>query len=134
MRLLSCIAGLMLLGSLVGCSGSGDPLGQVSGVITIDGQPVKNGSIEFVPAAGGRPSLALSDESGQFTAYYLPGQPGALIGKHRIRFEIARAQPGDPGLELPPRFGKSNASVRIEPEEIDVQDGVNEINFQLVEG
>lgn len=134
MKWLNCLAVAVVLSSLTGCSGSSDPLGEVSGTITIDGQPVKNGSIEFVPAAGGRPSLALSDESGKYQAYYLPGQPGALVGKHRIRFEVARAQPGDPGLQLPPRFKQNNSGVRIEPAEIDVQQGMNEINFQLVEG
>lgn len=124
---------IVLFVPLVGCGPSNPELGQVKGVLTMDGEPIKNGSIEFVPTGGGRPSLALTDEEGRYTAYYLPNVPGAMKGKHRIRFEIAKGKPGDPGL-VQPRSGKRpTGEVKLEPESIEVTDGENEVNFELVE-
>ncbi|MCC9599785.1 carboxypeptidase regulatory-like domain-containing protein [Stieleria sp. JC731] len=120
--------------AVTGCGPGGPELGQIEGKLTIDGEPVKNGSIEFVPIGGGRPSLALTNEEGFYTAYYLPNQPGALTGKHRIRFEVAKGKPGDPGLVRPKRNGKRpTGEVKLEPSEVEVVSGENEINFQLVD-
>ncbi|QDT09131.1 carboxypeptidase regulatory-like domain-containing protein [Planctomycetes bacterium K23_9] len=127
------LAGLSLI-AVAGCGPSGPELAAVTGVLTFDGEPVKNGSIEFIPIEGGRPSLALSDETGKFEMFYLPGQPGALLGKHRIRFEIAKAQPGDPGLKRPPRRGgKPPGEISLEPKEFEVASGDNQIDLKLVE-
>ncbi|MCO8120207.1 carboxypeptidase regulatory-like domain-containing protein [Stieleria sp. TO1_6] len=127
-----CATTALTLFSLTGCGPSGPPLGQIKGTLTMDGQPVKNGSIEFIPEGGGRPSLALTNEDGQYEVYYLPNVPGALTGKHRIRFEIAKAKPGDPGLVRPKRNGKS-VGVTLEPSIVDVASGDNEVNFKIVD-
>jgi hypothetical protein len=126
------LAGALLV-AVTGCGPSTPDLGQVQGVLTMEGEPVANGSIEFVPVGGGRPSLALTDEQGKFTAYYLPNVPGAQLGEHRIRFEIARGKPGDPGLERPGGRGKPKGEVVLEPQTIEVGEGENEVNFKLVE-
>ncbi|MDM4016365.1 carboxypeptidase regulatory-like domain-containing protein [Roseiconus lacunae] len=120
--------------TVTGCGPSQPELGQIEGILTIDGEPVKNGSIEFIPIGGGRPSLALTNAEGKYEAFYLPNVPGALTGKHRIRFEIAKGKPGDPGLVRPKKNGKRpQGEVKLEPSEIEVVSGENEINFQLVE-
>ncbi|KAA5545436.1 carboxypeptidase regulatory-like domain-containing protein [Roseiconus nitratireducens] len=126
------IAATMMIVSVSGCGSSGPELGQVTGVLTMDGEPVKNGSIEFIPEAGGRPSLALTDEQGRFEVYYLPNVPGALTGTHRIRFEIAKAKPGDPGLVRPKRNGGGGA-VALEPSTVEVASGENKVDFKIVD-
>ncbi|QEF98335.1 hypothetical protein Mal15_23870 [Stieleria maiorica] len=133
LRPLGWLAAILVLAVLqTGCDSS-PKLGQVTGVLTMDGEPVKNGSIEFVPSGGGRPSLALTDAEGRYTAYYLPNVPGALPGKHRIRFEIAKAKPGDPGLVRPKGKGRPTGEVTLEPSTIEVVAGENQVDFKLVE-
>ncbi len=132
-RPLRWAAAILVLAVLqTGCDSS-PKLGQVTGVLTMDGEPIKNGSIEFIPSAGGRPSLALTDEHGRYTAYYLPNVPGAVPGKHRIRFEIAKAKPGDPGLVRPKGKGRPKGEVTLEPSTIEVVAGDNQVDFKLVE-
>ena len=116
-----------------GCGPSHPKLGQVTGKLIMDGEPIANGSIEFIPEGGGRPSLALTDEEGKFTAFYLPNVPGVERGKHRIRFEVARGKPGDPGLVRPKGRGRVQGEIVLTPSTIEVQEGENEVTFEITE-
>ena len=127
------LAAVLSLITIAGCGSSDSGLGQVTGVLTMDGQPVENGSIEFIPESGGRPSLALTDAEGRYEVYYLPNVPGALTGKHRIRFEVAKAKPGDPGLVRPKRRRKGSGAVVLEPSNVDIVQGENEVDFKIVD-
>jgi len=53
-RLSPAFVVLAAFGLAVGCSGSGDDLPRepVSGTVTLDNQPLPNGTISFVPASG----------------------------------------------------------------------------------
>ncbi|QDT06652.1 hypothetical protein K227x_50680 [Rubripirellula lacrimiformis] len=119
--------------TLAGCSPSGPPMGFVSGSLTMSGQPIENGSIEFVPLSGGRPSLALSNSDGEYEAYYLPGVAGVIPGKYKIRFEIGKSSPSDAGIDRPKRGRRPTGKLVLEPSEIEVLADTNEIHFQLVE-
>jgi hypothetical protein len=57
---------LVVLGLLTGCGGSG--LTPVSGLVSLDGQPLKEGTIHFAPLDGQAPSDAAEIHEGQFTA------------------------------------------------------------------
>ena len=62
----------------------------VSGRVIIDGEPLKFGSVVFVPERG-RQSTGALDESGSFTlTCYDPGD-GALVGKHRVEILTSQA-------------------------------------------
>jgi hypothetical protein len=53
---------------LAGCS-SGDPnSGEVSGTVTIDGQPAKEGAIAFMPVSGNAPTAGGVIADGKYTA------------------------------------------------------------------
>ena len=48
-----CLAGLLLMVLVSGCSGGGSAsLTQVSGTVTYNGQPLKQGTITYMPAGG----------------------------------------------------------------------------------
>jgi hypothetical protein len=74
---------------LVGCGGA--KIVPVSGVVTLDGKPYKNGIVSFQPIGSmsnpnvGRGSSGVTDENGKFTLIYDGDRPGALVGKHRVR-------------------------------------------------
>ncbi|MEZ6123322.1 MAG: carboxypeptidase-like regulatory domain-containing protein [Planctomycetaceae bacterium] len=69
---------------LTGCGGpSGPELVPLHGVVTSNGRPVPGVFISFLPEKG-RPSWALSDESGNYAATYSTDQAGVLPGTCRV--------------------------------------------------
>ncbi len=122
-----------LLTTCVGCGDDTPPLGQLTGVVTIDGKPFAGGSLQFIPEGGGRPSVAVTDENGEFEALYLVGKTGALIGSHKVLFEINdTADVAEEDQFMPPAGSKKGPkSYRITPDVIEVASGSNEIELKL---
>ena len=79
------VALLAALLTHAGCGGrgSGPPLVQVQGTVTRQGKPLENLMVHFQPESG-RPSHGVTDSQGNFTLEYLPDQPGAVQGPHRV--------------------------------------------------
>ncbi|MHC2069707.1 carboxypeptidase-like regulatory domain-containing protein [Bremerella sp. T1] len=73
---------------LIGCAESGPPLGTVSGTVTMDGKPLPNAIVSFVPTAGGRASVATTNESGEYQLAFID-RMGALIGNHKVSITTA---------------------------------------------
>ncbi len=120
--------------SLVGCGSDGPDLALVTGTVTYKGKPVEGGSLEFIPEAGGRPSMAITDETGQYAVYYTKDKPGAVIGKHTIRFQMNIAAGRVPEEEQfsPPASKKDvPKNVSLRPDSVEIVDGKNEIDFEL---
>lgn len=80
------------------------PTAEVSGTVTLDGQPLSGAMILFVPDAQkgtkGASGVAASDEKGHFEVA-TAGVKGALVGFHKIRVE-ARAKPKNETDTMPP--------------------------------
>ncbi|WP_406697634.1 hypothetical protein V5E97_02100 [Singulisphaera sp. Ch08] len=55
--------------AMAGCGGASDGINRepVSGEVTLDGQPISQGEITFVPAGGGEPVAAAIIENGRYT-------------------------------------------------------------------
>ncbi|MFI4876616.1 MAG: hypothetical protein ACIALR_14800 [Blastopirellula sp. JB062] len=69
---------------LVGCSQSGDSFDRadVKGVVLLDGEPLEQGSIYFVPIQGtSGPKSFAAITNGEFSA---EGEHGPLVGSHRV--------------------------------------------------
>lgn len=71
----------------LGCS-KGPQLGSVSGVVTMDGKPLPNAVVTFVPAAGGRAAIGQTDANGEYKLVFV-GTTGALLGQHRVSVTTA---------------------------------------------
>lgn len=113
--------------SLCGCGCGGDlpELGKVKGVVTLDGQPLAEAQVEFLPESG-RPSGAETDEDGRYRLRYTADTDGAIVGRHTVKIRTAIDGRDDPASErLPPRYHS--------PSELtaDVEAGSNEIDFEL---
>ncbi|MBA2115072.1 carboxypeptidase regulatory-like domain-containing protein [Bremerella alba] len=68
----------------VGCGGEKyDNLGEVSGTITLDGEPLKHAVITFQPK-GGRPAYGKTGEDGKYTMRYTGSQAGATVGMNSV--------------------------------------------------
>lgn len=79
---------------LAGCTGIEEPdLGQVSGVVKVDGTPTAGLVVLFVPKGEGGTSTGTTDAEGRYELSYKDGvAKGAAIGEHSVR--ITRSNPG----------------------------------------
>jgi hypothetical protein len=87
------VLGLFATVMLVGCGGSGDlDRVVVTGKVTYNGEPIKNGEIRFVPIKDTRgPVSGGSIVNGVYTAKGLGGVP---IGTYRVVIRASRAVKG----------------------------------------
>lgn len=90
---------LIFMGLLMtGCYSSvGDrpELGEVTGVVTLDGRPLPNANVMFHPNSeeGGRRSIGVTDESGRYELMYMQGADtvyGAKLGDHIVAISTQR--------------------------------------------
>lgn len=122
----------LLMIAVAGC-GSGDDIASVEGTLKLDGEPLSNATIVFVPADG-RPAGATTDENGRYVLNYSEGRQGAPVGKNKVRVYTQRDASESPsGEQLPPvpeRIPmKYNAQTILE---YTVEAGKkNEANFEL---
>lgn len=86
------LAGLFSISTLVGCGDSGSNA-PVSGVVTLDGNPLSGIRVTFFPeaatgnAAPGPYSTAVTDSEGKFSLVDRYDNPGAMVWKHKVEFE-----------------------------------------------
>lgn len=106
---------LLLLPLLAGCSRQEYEVVPVSGRVTVDGKPVPDVGIVFVPLAKGRDkpnigpgSLGRTDTDGRFTLQTVDGDKGAVPTEHVVRMALAPNQ-GD--LDSPEGLAPEGSNV-----------------------
>jgi hypothetical protein len=133
-----------LLATLVlgGCSGATDDLPRqtVSGQVTLNGQPLSSGTIQFQPGSGPRAVSMSGGARIQDGSYSIPRAEGLVPGKYKVSIsaisnEAAAPAPKDvaPGRSpqllpdlIPPQY---NARTTLEAEV--KLDDANTFNFDL---
>lgn len=76
---------LVLASAVAAGCGSGRPTTvPIRGSVTLDGKPVAQAMVLFVPATGGVPARGVTGEDGGFTLTTFTEGDGALAGKHRV--------------------------------------------------
>src|SRR5262249_16316071 len=80
---------LLALLALGGCAKSPPPVTEVEGVVMLDGNPLPNARVEFVPQLSDfgaeMNSSGITDEQGKFRLICNhQQQTGAVVGKHRV--------------------------------------------------
>jgi hypothetical protein len=73
---------LLMLALVAGCNDIKN-LYSVSGTVTIDGQSLSSGIVQFEPIGGGRPATGRLDSSGKFQMM-TDGEAGARVGEYRV--------------------------------------------------
>jgi hypothetical protein len=102
--------------AISGCNGvKTPPIGQVGGVVTLDGQPLTKGQVQFVPDSSkgtkGRMAVGLIGSDGRFTLTAFKPGDGALVGFHKVVIICEEDMPAfDP--KAPPPLPKSLIPVR----------------------
>ncbi|NOX52859.1 MAG: hypothetical protein GXP27_00160 [Planctomycetes bacterium] len=131
---LTILAGALIVGGawwistrLMGTSSNLPDLGQVTGVVTLDGQPLPRATVEFHPIAPpgepapGSASIGRTDENGLYELKYLKNVYGAVVGKHRVVITPHASS----RILLPSEYNVRSKLIR------EVKPGKNVINFQL---
>ncbi|WP_437204714.1 carboxypeptidase regulatory-like domain-containing protein [Planctomicrobium sp. SH664] len=97
-------------------------LGRVYGKVTLDGQPLPEAAVIFVPTGPGRSARGRTDGQGYYELQYSATSTGALVGPVSVEIRL-----GTPEIRetLPAKY--HNKTVLKE----EVKPGKNEINFDL---
>lgn len=99
--------GLVVSAGFIGCSGGGDDLPRqpVSGTVTLGGQPLAEGRIQFEPAS----PEAKAPVGGEIRdgAFSIPREQGPTPGDYRVMITSSGAKASEgvdtsPGAEAPP--------------------------------
>ncbi len=137
------IAAACALVAMGGC-GSGRPKTvPVTGTVTLDAKPVEGASVMFMPEAGGKPAVGVTDKDGRFTLKTFEPGDGALPGKHNVSItkqETTGFTADKDGLSGPPGPGGPKVTW-IVPQKYsdaknsgltaDVKPGMGPLNFDL---
>lgn len=121
---------LLALVSVTGCGG-GPEIAPVSGVITVNGEPLAGARINTQPRAigegvgAGIGSFAVTDEQGRYRLELTqPPKPGAVVGTHTVRIKSQKAsyKPGmddaptyEAAAQLPPRATDGSLTLEVPP-------------------
>jgi hypothetical protein len=130
-------SGLCFCLILWGC-GSDDPsLVPVWGIVTIDGEPLVDATVEFVPETGWG-SQGKTDENGFYDLLYRAQEKGAPVGQHKVRISTEIEPDADstnPEIqkgreELIPAKYNTHTTLKVQ-----VEEGENmELHFDLKSG
>ena len=103
---------LLLIVTIVSLAGCGEQATAITGVVTLDGQPVPKATLEFFPVSGrGKVSFSKTDEQGRYLADVSPTKQAVVITAMKVvgtvKNPIAPDGPPVDALEsvLPERFG-----------------------------
>jgi hypothetical protein len=125
---------------LIGCGDSRPyDLAPVSGVVTLDGQPLVAADIVFQPQGQGEEnpgpgSNGRTDESGHYELKTIRDEPGAVVGPHTVRiYSHKPKQPGSSDVDVVPRKELVPERYNAQTELVfDVpEDGTTEADFPL---
>lgn len=134
MKLRASLITCLWVVAFTGCGSDLPPLAPLTGKISLNGEPFANGSLMFSPTGGGRPSVAKSNDKGEFTALYSIGAPGAIIGKHSVMFEAGGSDEPlseEDAMNLHKKNPRPPKNHKISPTEVEVQKGGTVVNFIL---
>ena len=111
-----------LLLVITGCGASGPEIASVEGKVTMDGQPLANAAVVFVPE-NGRPAGARTNAQGEYELTFTEGRRGAMPGNHKVRITTL----SDPGIDDDGQLTKGS------PETVPLQfNGATTLTFEVV--
>lgn len=115
-----------------GCNSANLPdIGTVSGIVTLDGKPVKDAVVQFQPS-GGRPSRSKTNVEGYYELGYVGDVYGAVLGSHKVTISTqwmdedrATHKIVSHPETLPAKYNSNSKLTST------VEAGHNDINFEL---
>jgi hypothetical protein len=113
----------LLIATLVGCDSNEPKLYKVVGTVTMDGKPLPNAEVRFLPIPKGdepvRPSSATTDENGEYSLEYSTTKSGARPGSYQVYVSTKRnAMPEVPAVpESVPDVYNTKSTLKAEIDE-----------------
>ena len=137
-RTIQCVNLLVIITVTAALPGCGDNLAQVTGRVTVGGQPFRGGNgvkatVFFQPAAGGASAIGLVDGEGAYTLI-TGSREGIVPGEYLVTFSATQIIPaatpgGTPGGK---RISDTKyASAKTSGLRFSVQTGVNQYDIAL---
>jgi mannose-6-phosphate isomerase-like protein (cupin superfamily) len=105
----------------------GPPPVKVTGVLTLNGQPLAGATITLVPEKDGRPAAGRTDAEGRYTLSTFANDDGAVPGRYRVTIGVPPDQRAPSKRTIPQRYanpGTSGLTVEVSP-------GPNQFQFDL---
>jgi len=96
-----CLLGAALLCAAAGCGKDPYKAAAVSGTVTLDGKPLADAWVTFMPVGTkehpdpGPTSSGKTDAQGKYKLAIEPGKPGAVVGKHKVAVNAGGGTAGD---------------------------------------
>ncbi|MDR1479207.1 MAG: Ig-like domain-containing protein [Planctomycetaceae bacterium] len=101
--------------------------GKVTGVVTLNGAPLPNTTLNFATVDGqGLNSMGGTDSDGKYVLYYADGKTGAIPGKYKVTATNAR-----PMEDIPESVPKKYLDFSTTDIEVEVKAGNNIIDVKL---
>lgn len=135
---------------VTGCSRGPEKMGQVEGVVTLDGKPVSDVEVVFLPdpesGTRGHRSACYTDKDGHYSLRTDKGIEGAVVGTHHVLINdtaflpLPTLPPGVDPKSIPPRPNRPPVperygNVTMTPIKlVDVKSGTQTHNFDLISG
>jgi hypothetical protein len=138
---------LLVSAALTSCGSDNLDTAKVTGTVTFDGKPIPGAGVTFSPVAGegaggntGKPASATTAQDGTYSLTTYEDGDGAVIGRHQVSFspppapgtDTEEADPGD--AHAPPPKPSPYAGLKPKETEVEVKEGDNTINIELVKG
>ncbi|MBA2113043.1 hypothetical protein [Bremerella alba] len=128
-----------------GCTAQQSATAPVQGSVTHNGEPVGLGQVVFQPVSAedknypGKPARATVQPDGNYTLTTFDEGDGALLGKHRVTFELGPQPAGEyrDGKQHPPspeevKQWRALRGLVSDTQEVEVVSGKNSIDLELV--
>jgi len=105
----------VLLVASLGCR----PVGPspVAGVVTLDGKPLANASVQFLPVGAGRDATATTNAAGEFVMSTIDPRDGVFPGKYKVLITPLPAAPE--GGPKPMSIDEAMAAAAAAPPPVD---------------
>jgi hypothetical protein len=125
---------VLMIAMTVGCN-QGPKLAEVTGKVTLNGEPVPNAMITFFPKFQGSPSYGVTDEKGDYFLAFSDTKRGAMIGEFDVQLEtrkVSAEEASDDPTKVPPKYVEIPKKYRGKAFSVDVKSGGNTCNFEMV--
>ena len=122
---------------VVGCGQDGPELFPVHGRVTLDGKPLADAGVMFMPDENGPSAMGTTDSEGRFELMTV-NRIGAIRGNHPVVIAKRKYVPPKPGEPAPPGglvaewySPRKYANPMTSELSAEVGDGDNEFHFEL---
>lgn len=104
MRFLAHACGCLLVLALAACEQNG--LAPVTGTVSVDGQLLEDGTIDFLAADGSTPTAAQVVSKGAYSVEVMPGMKKVVIRGYRVvgQEHASRLDPNSPMIDKKEQF------------------------------